>query len=250
MALVCGVETLHDTKLATGKCFCRPEGRRYKTTPMQIAMELPGVKLGVLEAHQVRVQLVHEGLAREMDAACEGVRQRVQPEQVADMEVIAQVRRLFRGWGLDPARYRPSSEALLRRVAQGKGLYRVSTAVDIINLGSMETGWPYGAYDLARVQPPITFRHGQAGETYDGIGKHTWHLDGKPVLADSAGPFGMPISDSTRTMITEATQSVLTVIFAPLAADVEEIQKALDTLAERFSRYCEGRDFRASILFP
>jgi DNA/RNA-binding domain of Phe-tRNA-synthetase-like protein len=160
------------------------------------------------------------------------------------------VRRLFRAWGLDPARYRPSSEALLRRVAQGKGLYRVSTAVDIINLGSMETGWPYGAYDLARVQPPVSFRHGRAGETYDGIGKHTWHLQGKPVLVDSAGPFGMPISDSTRTRITEATQSVLTVIFAPLAAGVEDIQKALDALAGRFSCYCEGRDFRASIQFP
>jgi DNA/RNA-binding domain of Phe-tRNA-synthetase-like protein len=114
----------------------------------------------------------------------------------------------------------------------------------------METGWPYGAYDLANVKPPITFRHGVAGEMYDGIGKHAWHLDGKPILADSAGGFGMPISDSTRTMITETTQSVLTVIFAPLAADVEAIQKALDTLAERFSRYCDARDFRASIQLP
>lgn len=216
---------------------------------MQITIELPGVKLGVLEAHHLSVQLVHEELAREMDAACSRVRERVTPEQVAEMDVIHTVRRLFRAWGMDPARYRPSSEALLRRVAQGKGLYRVSTAVDIINLGSMETGWPYGAYDMANVKPPITLRHGVAGETYDGIGKHTWHLDGKPVLADSAGPFGMPISDSTRTMITEATRSALTVIFAPLAADVEAIQQALDTLADRFSRYCGARDFRAAIQF-
>ncbi len=217
---------------------------------MQITIELPGVKLGILEAHHVRVALVHEDLAREMDAACDRVRQRITPEQVAELDTIRAVRNLFRAWGLDPARYRPSSEALLRRVAQGKGLYRVSTAVDIINLGSMETRWPYGAYDLAHVAPPITFRHGRAGETYDGIGKHTRHLDGKPVLADSSGPFGMPISDSTRTMITEATTSVLTVIFAPLTADIESIQQALDTLSERFSRYCDAGDFRASIQLP
>ncbi len=216
---------------------------------MQIAIELPGVKLGVLEAHNLRVQLVQEELAKEMDAACNKVRQRYTPEQVAEMDVIHAVRRIFRTWGIDPARYRPSSEALLRRVAQGKGLYRVSTAVDVINLGSMETGWPYGAYDMAKLQPPITLRHGAAGETYDGIGKHTWHLEGKPVLADSAGPFGMPISDSTRTMITEATQSVLTVIFAPVAADVEAVQQALDTLSARFAKYCDASDFRASIQF-
>ena len=232
-ALECRRKTLHHTKLIA----------------MQITIELPGVKLGVLEAHNLRVQLVHEALAAEMDAACNRVRQRVTPEQVAEMDVVSATRRLFRAWGLDPARYRPSSEALLRRVAQGKGLYRVSTAVDIINLGSMETGWPYGAYDMANVTPPVTFRHGVAGETYDGIGKHTWHLEGKPVLADSAGPFGMPISDSTRTMITEGTQSVLTVIFAPLATDVEAIQSALDKLADRFSRYCDASDFRASIQF-
>jgi len=214
---------------------------------MQITLQLPGVKLGVLEAHHVHVQLMHEELAREMDAACAQVRQRVTPEQVAEMDVIHAVRRLFRAWGIDPARYRPSSEALLRRVAQGKGLYRVSTAVDIINLGSMETGWPFGAYDLANVKPPITLRHGAEGETYDGIGKHAWHLEGKPVLADSAGPFGMPISDSTRTMITESTQSVLTVIFAPAATNVEAIQQALDKLADRFSRYCGGSGFLASI---
>jgi DNA/RNA-binding domain of Phe-tRNA-synthetase-like protein len=217
---------------------------------VQIAIALPDVKLGVLEAAQVRVEAVHEELARETDAACARVRQRMTVEQVAEHPPVRATRNLFRAWRLDPARYRPSSEALLRRVVQGKGLYRVSTAVDVINLGSLETGWPYGAYDLARIEPPVTFRHGVAGETYDGIGKHAWHLEGKPVLADAQGPFGMPISDSTRTMITEQTTSVLTVVFAPAGAEVEAVQTALDTLADRFSRYCEGSGFRAAIVLP
>lgn len=217
---------------------------------MQIGIELPGVKLGVLEAGHVRVELVVEGLAREMDAACERTRRSMTVEQVAEHRVVRAVRALFREWGFDPARYRPSSEALLRRVAQGKGLYRVSNVVDAINLGSMETGWPYGAYDLARVEPPVVLRLGRAGESYDGIGKHTWHLEGRPVLVDAQGPFGMPISDSTRTMITEATASAMAVIFAPVDADTEALQQALDTLAERLSRFCDGRDIRECIILP
>ncbi len=217
---------------------------------MLIAIELPGVKLGVLEAGHARVELVVEGLAREMDEACGRVRRTMTVEQVNEHHEVRLVRGLFREWGFDPARYRPSSEALLRRVAQGKGLYRVSNVVDAINLGSMETGWPYGAYDLARVSPPVRFRLGRAGETYDGIGKHTWHLEGRPVLADAQGPFGMPISDSTRTMITEATTSAMSVIFAPLESDTEALQQALDTLATRLSRYCDARDIRERIVLP
>ena len=126
---------------------------------------------------------------------------------------------MFRRWGLDPSKYRPSSEALLRRVIQGKGLYRVSNAVDIGNIGSIETGWPFGCYDRSKLHPPIAFRDGAPGEMYEGIGKRTWHLEGRPVLADSQGPFGSPISDSTRSMVTEAARDILVVIYAPAATD-------------------------------
>ena len=62
---------------------------------------------------------------------------------------------MFHEWGMDPSKYRPSSEALLRRVVQGKGLYRVSNVVDIGNLGSLETGWPYGCYDRSKIIRPL-----------------------------------------------------------------------------------------------
>ena len=129
---------------------------------------------------------------------------------------------------MDPSKYRPSSEALLRRVVQGKGLYRVSNVVDIGNLGSIETGWPYGCYDRSKIQGPIVLRHGIAGERYEGIGKRTWHLEGRPVLADLEGPFGSPISDSTRSMITEAAREILIVIYAPSSASDASVTAATD----------------------
>ena len=122
---------------------------------------------------------------------------------------------MFRRWGVDPSKYRPSSEALLRRVVQGKGLYRVCNIVDIGNLGSVETGWPYGCYDRTTLHPAIAFRHGLPGESYEGIGKRAWHLEGRPVLADEQGPFGSPISDSTRSMITETAREALMVDLCP-----------------------------------
>ena len=158
-----------------------------------------------------------------------------------ELEAVRAVRGMFRAWGIDPARYRPSSEALLRRVAQGKGLYRVSNVVDAGNLGSLETGWPYGIYNRALISGPVIFREGLQSETYEGIGKKTWHLAGRPVLADSGGAFGSPISDSTRTMVTEAARDILAVIYAPASAPRPKIEQALADLARRLEIRQRGR---------
>jgi DNA/RNA-binding domain of Phe-tRNA-synthetase-like protein len=214
---------------------------------VELRIELPGVKLGVVEADDVQVVLVNEELARQMDEICERKRREFTVESLAEAEPIRAVRAMFRDWDMDPSKYRPSSEALLRRVVQGKGLYRVSNVVDICNIGSIETGWPYGCYDRARIRPPIALRHGLAGECYEGIGKKMWHLDGRPVLADSEGPFGSPISDSTRSMITESAREVAIVIYAPLAAADAAVEAAMSRLSERLSQFANARATQSAI---
>jgi DNA/RNA-binding domain of Phe-tRNA-synthetase-like protein len=214
---------------------------------MEIRVELPDVRLGVVEADDLRFALVHEGLAKLMDEVCERKRREFTLESLADAEPTRAVRAMFRAWGVDPSKYRPSSEALLRRVVQGKGLYHVSNLVDIGNLGSIETGWPYGCYDRSRLDPPIAFRHGAPGELYEGIGKRTWHLEGRPVLADAQGPFGSPISDSTRSMITESVRAVLAVIYAPSCVPDASIEAATARLRERFAQFASAGATRAAI---
>jgi DNA/RNA-binding domain of Phe-tRNA-synthetase-like protein len=214
---------------------------------MQIQVELPGVKLGVLEADSVRVVPVREDLAREMDTVSDHKRRNFTLESLAASEPMQAVRSMFRCWEMDPSKYRPSSEALLRRVVQGKGLYRVCNVVDACNLGSIETGWPYGCYDRQRIQAPIAFRHGLPGERYEGIGKKVWHLEGRPVLADPGGPFGSPISDSTRSMITESTKEIMAVIYVPTAALDSSLQAGLESLSSRLSRFAEASNVQFAI---
>jgi DNA/RNA-binding domain of Phe-tRNA-synthetase-like protein len=202
---------------------------------MEIKIELPGVKLGWVEADGVRVAPADERLAELMDHVCEQKRGEFTVESLAEAAAVRAVRGMFREWEMDPSKYRPSSEALLRRVVEGKGLYRVSNVVDAGNLGSIETGWPFGCYDRAKIHAPITLRHGAAGESYEGIGKKMWHLEGRPVLADEAGPFGSPISDSTRSMVTDSASEILVVIYAPEGAADTAIVGACEQLAQRLS---------------
>jgi DNA/RNA-binding domain of Phe-tRNA-synthetase-like protein len=214
---------------------------------MEIRIELPDVKLGVVEADGLLVTPAGEALARLMDEICDRKRREHTVETLAEAEPTRAVRAMFRAWDMDPSKYRPSSEALLRRIVQGKGLYRVSNVVDIGNVGSIETGWPFGCYDRGRINPPIAFRHGTPGERYEGIGKRTWHLDGRPVLADAEGPFGSPISDSTRTMITETARDVLIVIYAPAGAPDASIEVAMSRLGERLAEFGGASAVRTAI---
>jgi len=213
---------------------------------MEIRIELPGVKLGVVEADGLRIVPVDLALAKLTDQISEKKRGEFTVETLAEAPSIRAVRAMFRDWGMDPSKYRPSSEALLRRVVQGKGLYRVSNAVDICNLGSIETGWPYGCYDRARIHEPIALRHGAAGETYEGIGKKMWHLEGRPVLADPDGPFGSPISDSTRSMITGSAREILVAIYAPDGVPDSSLEEAMARLAERLGQFASASAAKSS----
>jgi DNA/RNA-binding domain of Phe-tRNA-synthetase-like protein len=217
---------------------------------MEIRIELPAVKLGIVEGDGVRVEPASADLVGAINHTCERKRQEFTVENLAEAEPVRAVRGMFREWSMDPSKYRPSSEALLRRVVQGKRLYFISNVVDIVNLGSMETGWPYGCYDRAKLHPPVVFRHGVPGESYERVGKEMWHLEGRPALADAEGPFGSPISDSTRTMVTESARAVLIVIYAPAFSAEEKLAEAMQRVCERLTQFAHASASRSGCSSP
>ena len=215
---------------------------------MNIEIQLPGVRLAVVEADGVAVAPSGPRLVNEMETLCARLRQQFTLESLAGAESIISVRAMFRHWGVDPSKYRPSSEALLRRVIQGKGLYHVSNVVDLTNLSSVEAGWPYGVYNRSQISPPVTLRLGGSGERYEGIGRRVWHLTDRPVLADATGPFGSPISDSTRTQISDGATEVLTVIYAPASSSDFAVEQAAKREAERLLAFAGASQTRTYIL--
>ena len=155
-------------------------------------------------------------------------------------ERTAAVRAMYRRFGVDPTKTRPSSEALLRRVRKGDALPRINNVVDICNWCSLEFQVPYGLYDLSKIDAPIVLRIGAPGESYAGIRKDEVHVEGRLVLADSRGPFGNPTSDSARTMVTAGATSILTVIFAPASTGEADLRAMLDVTSARMRRFAGG----------
>jgi DNA/RNA-binding domain of Phe-tRNA-synthetase-like protein len=163
-----------------------------------------------------------------------------EPRAVLESSAISATRAGYKALGKDPARYRGSAEALLRRLIAGKGMPRINNVVDVINLVSVESRLPIGLYDLAHVEGAIEFRAGRAGETYKGIGKYDLNLEELPLFADGKGPHGSPTSDSERTMVTDATTRVLAIIIS------FSLASALDTpmqrMKEMLETFCGAKD--------
>ena len=157
-------------------------------------------------------------------------------------ELTAAVRAMYRRFGVDPTKTRPSSEALLRRVRKGDGLPRINNVVDVCNWCSLEFQVPYGLYDLARIEGPIVLRTGAPGESYPGIRKDDVHLEGRLVLADARGPFGNPTSDSARTLVTPSARAILAVIFAPAAVPSSDLEQMIDTTSVRMREFAGGTE--------
>jgi DNA/RNA-binding domain of Phe-tRNA-synthetase-like protein len=183
------------------------------------------------------------GRVRERDAGLDGplaaAEAAARAGRVADPDAA---RALYRAFGIDPTKTRPSSEALLRRVRKGEPLPRINTAVDVCNWCSLEVQLPYGLYDAEALEPPLALRRGGPGDEYAGIRKEVVHLAGRLALFDARGPFGNPTSDSARTMTSGRTRAVLAVVFAPASVSRVRMGQVLDMTAARLAEYAEGRE--------
>ncbi|HXV77416.1 MAG TPA: phenylalanine--tRNA ligase beta subunit-related protein [Candidatus Polarisedimenticolaceae bacterium] len=173
------------------------------------------VRVGLVVAEPVSIRPAGAALAGLMRETERVMRERYAGRAPGEIEPLAAARELYRGFGIDPTKTRPSSEALLRRVLRGRELPSIVNAVDLSNVLSVEFLLPIGLYDAARIDGEVELRAGGPGESYAGIRKHEVHLDGRPVLVDRSGPFGNPTSDSLRTSVDGRTTSLWMTIFAP-----------------------------------
>ena len=154
-----------------------------------------------------------EGLWKEIHALEEEFRATLTTETLKDIPSIAATRRIYKKCGKDPSRYRPASEALIRRMLQGKELYKVDTLVDLIILASIRYGYSIGGFDADKfVGDTLALGIGREGEPYEGIGRGLINIAGLPVYRDNEGGVGTPTSDNERTKITLDTHRLVVLI--------------------------------------
>lgn len=175
----------------------------------------------------------------EINALGDRYRATVTTETLKEMSGIAATRRVYRACGKDPSRYRPASEALIRRMLQGKALYQIDTLVDLINLASIAYGYSIGGFDADKFEgDTLTLGVGREGEPYEGIGRGMINIAGLPVYRDAKGGVGTPTSDNERTKIGIGTTH-LAVLINGYDGDERHVMENAEYIKALLAKYCK-----------
>ena len=209
---------------------------------------IPGVKFGIARFQNLIVQAKDDILWKMIEELGASLIQSYKLDGLSGNTHIAAVRNLQKAFGFDPTRYRPSSEALLRRLLKGQGLYQINTAVDVNNLCSLKYLLPICVYDLKQVQGNIQIRLGEAGETYPGIGRQTFLIEEKVIIADQHGVIGNTVSDSERTKVTEMTHELLMVIHMPASYSLKAAEEVLMDTTQKMLEFNQGHLLEQNVL--
>jgi DNA/RNA-binding domain of Phe-tRNA-synthetase-like protein len=192
---------------------------------VQVRFELEGWSLFMVE-----VEMALEG-ANQLPSLRRSVTSRVRDtrdlETLSSDPTVAGLRRLFRAAGCDPTRYRPSSEALLRRLLKGSEMPEIHPLVDLNNCLSAELAVPCCVMAEGTFEPPFVMRSGQAGESYESL-RGPFNLEGKPLLVDALGPCDAPITGSQRVKVAADTERATLVAYLP--REVLSWERALERL--------------------
>lgn len=181
-----------------------------------------------------------EPLWQEIEHFTQEYRQRYTTESIKTMRPIQATREAYKRCGKDPSRYRPSAEALRRRLLRGLELYRIDTLVDLINLVSLRTGYSIGGFDADKIQgTDLCLGIGRAEEPFEGIGRGVLNIEGLPVYRDAVGGIGTPTSDNERTKMDVGTRHILAIING-YDGDAARLQEAALMTQELLKKYASS----------
>lgn len=169
-------------------------------------------------------------------------RQNYTTDTLKEHPAILATRQIYKRCGKDPSRYRPSSEALIRRMLKGHELYQINTAVDLINLASIRFGYSIGGFDADKIQGnQLILGIGKAEEPYEGIGRGPLNIEGLPVYRDREGGIGTPTSDHERTKLSTTTENILALVNG-YDGNKEQVLACAQFMQELFQKYTDAHD--------
>lgn len=182
-----------------------------------------------------------EGLWEEINLFTKQLQATETTDSIKNQKAIEATRQAYRACGKDPSRYRPSAEALRRRLLRGIDLYQIDTLVDLINLVSLRTGYSIGGFDADKIQGiNLCLGIGKNGEEFEGIGRGLLNIEGLPVYRDEVGGIGTPTSDHERTKMGVETTHILAIING--YSGKEGLQEAAEMTLDLLQKYCEATE--------
>lgn len=172
----------------------------------------------------------------------------LEEKELSSVKGVKEWRELWKKFGADPGRYRPSIEALLRRIRKQNYLSSVNSVIDLNTFFSLEYEIPVGIYDASLLKGDIQILLGNKDTSYIGLNGRENRLDGILTLVDENGPFGSPYVDSERTAVHEDTTEAFQFFFMRPSVDISEAEQLLAAAGKMFTQV-NGGEFSSLLLY-
>lgn len=214
----------------------------YVIINKEVREKFPGIKLGFNVVKNAKISKTIPDL-KEL---------RVQLWQGLDFENLKKnsprlegFNQIYRDFGVNPLKNKPSPIALMTRVAKGKELPNINAAVDIYNLISIKHQLAIGLFNLDKIKLPIELRFARGGEQFQGLGSQK----SEPIKAGELCYFdanGIVMArdfnhlDSELTKVDENTTNILINVDGNQSCSLQDIEACVDELEKLLQKYCGG----------
>ncbi|WP_100371844.1 B3/B4 domain-containing protein [Bacillus sp. FJAT-45037] len=213
-----------------------------------ISSVVPTFKLGLISYHSIVISDSPQMLKGRLQFFQETLQMELAEKELTDFAGVAEWRAVFKQLNIDPSKYRPSHEALLRRIKQNKLISSIQSAVDLNTFFSLQYQIPMGLYDSEKITGDIVVRLGHQGEEYQGINGRVNNMTGKIISSDQQGAFGSLIVDSIKTSVTKETAKATHLIYIKPSMSTDEAQQLVDSVAKMFTQIHGGDVIEATII--
>lgn len=220
------------------------ENRTYSISP-EVFAQFPGYVRGVVIATGVKNSPSPPELVELLRDAEESVRSSVNADKIAEHPRMASWREAYRAFGAKPAKFRPSMEAMARRVIKGDQLPSIHSLVDIGNIVSLRRLVPAGGHAIDVVTGNIELRPATGTEEFVPFGsEETEHpSQGEIIFVEGTTVL------TRRWTWRQANHTLVTLDTAALEFNVDglppvepaEVEEACAEIAQMIQRFCGGQ---------
>jgi DNA/RNA-binding domain of Phe-tRNA-synthetase-like protein len=211
----------------------------------EVFASFPEYRRGVVLAYDVRNGGSPDELVKVLRAEEASARGRLNVETLTAEPRLASWREAFRRLGYKPGDFRPSIEALLRRVLRGQELPSINALVDIGNIVSLRYLLPIGGHAVDELTGDIALRPATGAEVFIPFGSEEIE---HPLLGEFIFAEGEKVltrrwiwRQANHTLTLPETTAVEFNIDALPPALEADVQAAAGEIRDLVERFCGGR---------
>lgn len=205
----------------------------------------PGYVRGVVLANGVRNGESPAELIALLRAAEASVRDRLKAETVAEHPRMASWREAYRSFGAKPSKYRPSMEAMARRVLKNQEIPSINTLVDIGNVVSLRYLVPAGGHAVDVLEGDIALRPATGEESFVPFGSEQ---EERPIPGEIIFVEGNRVltrrwtwRQANHTLLVPTTKAVEFNVDGLPPVPFEEVEEICREIEALIRQYCGGR---------